>query len=55
MGERGGRCDDGLRQADLEAAGERVLRTTPEQAILDPRQLIRRLTAAGAPYTDPQP
>jgi hypothetical protein len=47
--------DDALRQGDLEAAGERVLRTTLEQAVLDPRQLIRRLAAAGAPYTDPQP
>lgn len=43
---------DAARQADLEAAGERVLRTTVEQAILDPRQLVRRLKAAGAPYTD---
>ena len=46
---------DGDRQADLEAAGERVLRTSVEQAIHKPRQLIRRLRAAGAPYTDAQP
>ncbi len=46
---------DAARQADLEAAGERVLRTTAEQAIREPRQLIRRLRAAGAPYTHPQP
>lgn len=46
---------DAARQADLEAAGERVLRTTAEQAIREPRQLIRRLRAAGAPYTGPQP
>jgi hypothetical protein len=45
---------DTARQADLEAAGERVLRTTPAQAILHPRKLIQRLTAAGAPYTDRQ-
>ena len=42
------------RQAELEAAGERVLRTTAEQAIREPRQLIGRLHAAGAPYTDAQ-
>lgn len=41
---------DASRQADLEAAGERVLRTTVEQAIRAPAQLVRRLTAAGAPY-----
>ncbi|MDP2710724.1 MAG: type IV toxin-antitoxin system AbiEi family antitoxin domain-containing protein [Solirubrobacteraceae bacterium] len=40
---------DAERQADLEAAGERVLRTTQEQALLHPRQLIERLIAAGAP------
>jgi len=43
------------RQAELEAAGERVLRTTKAQALADPRQLFARLTAAGAPYTDAQP
>lgn len=43
---------DAERQADLEAAGERVLRTTAAQAIVEPRQLARRLAAAGAPYTD---
>ena len=46
---------DADRQADLEAAGERVLRTTLQQAILDPGRLVRRLRAAGAPYTDAQP
>jgi very-short-patch-repair endonuclease len=46
---------DADRQAELEAAGERVLRTTKEQALADPRQLVARLTAAGAPYTDAQP
>ncbi len=46
---------DAARQADMDAAGERVLRTTLEQAILHPRQLVQRLAAAGAPYTDRQP
>ena len=46
---------DAERQADLEADGERVLRTTAGQAIRAPRQLIRRLRAAGAPYTAAQP
>lgn len=41
--------DDAARQADLESAGERVLRTTREQAIARPQQLIGRLVAAGAP------
>ncbi len=40
---------DADRQAELEAAGERVLRTTREQAIRAPQQLVARLTAAGAP------
>ena len=40
---------DAARQAELEAAGERVLRTTKEQALADPRQLCARLAAAGAP------
>ena len=39
----------------LEATGERVLRTTLEQALGHPRQLMARLHAAGAPYTDRQP
>ena len=39
---------DAERQAELEAAGERVLRTTLEQALLRPHQLVRRLQAAGA-------
>jgi len=42
---------DGARQADLEAAGERVIRTTLEQARARPGQLVRRLVAAGAPRT----
>jgi very-short-patch-repair endonuclease len=45
---------DAARQADLEAAGERVLRTTLQQAIQRPDQLVARLRAAGAPYTDRQ-
>ena len=40
---------DADRQAELEAAGERVLRTTRAQAIRAPRQLVERLDAAGAP------
>jgi hypothetical protein len=40
---------DAERQADLEASGERVLRTTLTQALLRPRQLVDRLLAAGAP------
>ena len=40
---------DAARQAELEAAGERVLRTTRERALADPRQLVTRLLAAGAP------
>ena len=43
---------DADRQADLEAAGERVLRTTLERARADPQQLVRRLHAAGAPDAD---
>ncbi|MBA3746638.1 MAG: type IV toxin-antitoxin system AbiEi family antitoxin domain-containing protein [Solirubrobacterales bacterium] len=57
---------DAARQADLEAVGERVLRTTREQALIAPDQLVTRLAAAGAPrappkgrtiapYTDAQP
>ena len=46
---------DAERQAELEAAGERVLRTTKDQALANPRQLFARLAAAGAPYTDAQP
>ena len=45
---------DAERQAELEAAGERILRTTLEQATHSPRRLAARLIAAGAPYTDPQ-
>lgn len=40
---------DADRQAELEAVGERVLRTTREQAIRAPQQLVERLLAAGAP------
>ena len=40
---------DAERQAELEAAGERVLRTTREQARRAPHQLVARLLAAGAP------
>jgi very-short-patch-repair endonuclease len=40
---------DATRQADLEARGERVLRTTRQQAEAHPRQLVQRLHAAGAP------
>lgn len=45
---------DAERQADLQAAGERVVRTRREHALADPRRLVRRLVAAGAPYTDRQ-
>jgi very-short-patch-repair endonuclease/predicted transcriptional regulator of viral defense system len=45
---------DATRQADLEAAGERVLRTTLQQATTNPSQLLARIHQAGAPYTDPQ-
>ena len=40
---------DTERQAELEAAGERVLRTTLDQARANPAQLFARLHAAGAP------
>jgi hypothetical protein len=40
---------DAERQAELEAAGERVLRTTLEQARANPLQLFARLDAAAAP------
>ena len=40
---------DADRQAELEAAGERVLRTTRDQASAAPQQLVARLVAAGAP------
>jgi hypothetical protein len=40
---------DAERQAELEAAGHRVLRTTMQQALAHPRQLFARLDAAGAP------
>jgi very-short-patch-repair endonuclease len=41
--------DDKLRQAQLEAAGERVVRVTKAQARTNPRQTLQRLRAAGAP------
>lgn len=41
---------DAERQADLEASGERVPRTRRDQALGDPRRLVARLVAAGAPY-----
>ena len=41
--------DDRERQADLEAAGERVLRTTKAQVLRDPPRFFARLQAAGAP------
>ena len=44
---------DAARQAELEAAGERVLRTTCEQALQDPAALFARLDAAGAPRPSP--
>ena len=40
---------DAARQAELEAVGERVLRTTCEHALQDPAALVARLAAAGAP------
>ncbi|MDQ3722623.1 MAG: hypothetical protein M3376_06055 [Actinomycetota bacterium] len=43
------------RQADLEAVGERVLRTTREQALLAPNKLVARLLAAGAPRARREP
>ncbi len=46
---------DATRQATLEARGERVLRTTKRQAQEHPAQLLQRLRAAGAPYTQSQP
>ncbi|HUR85770.1 MAG TPA: type IV toxin-antitoxin system AbiEi family antitoxin domain-containing protein [Solirubrobacteraceae bacterium] len=45
---------DATRQAALEAQGERVLRTTKQQAQDHPHQLVQRLRAAGAPYTETQ-
>ncbi len=43
------REDDGERQARLEAAGERVLRVSWQQALTRPRQTVARLVAAGVP------
>ena len=43
------RADDAERQALLEAAGERVIRVTWEQATAHVAQTCARLTAAGAP------
>jgi hypothetical protein len=41
--------DDAERQADLEAAGERVLRVTYTQATKHAKRTLARLRAAGAP------
>ena len=46
---------DADRQAELEAAGERVLRTTRDQARRAPQQLVARLLAAGAPRAQGRP
>ena len=46
---------DADRQADLEAAGERVLRTSRDQALRAPQQLVARLLAAGAPRARHEP
>ena len=43
------REDDAERQAILEAAGERVVRVSRQQAIARPAQTLARLRAAGAP------
>jgi hypothetical protein len=43
------RIDDADRQSLLEAAGERVIRVTDEQAKRDPRRTLARLRAAGVP------
>ena len=42
--------EDARRQADLEVAGERVLRVTYAQATREPERTLARLRAAGAPY-----
>jgi very-short-patch-repair endonuclease len=47
------RADDAERQALLEAAGERVVRITWQQAIARPDETLARLRAAGAPPTAP--
>ena len=43
------REDDAERQALLEAHGERVLRATWRQAVVEPERTLARLRAAGAP------
>ena len=43
------REDDAVRQALLEAHGERVLRVTWDQAVARPRETLARVRAAGAP------
>jgi very-short-patch-repair endonuclease/predicted transcriptional regulator of viral defense system len=43
------REDDAARQALLEAHGERVLRVTWTQALMQPHQTLARIRAAGAP------
>jgi hypothetical protein len=49
------REDDVERQAELEAAGFRVLRVTWKQVIAQPAQTLKRLRAAGAPGARPPP
>ena len=43
------RADDAERQALLEAAGERVVRVTWEQAVARQRATLHRVATAGAP------
>jgi very-short-patch-repair endonuclease len=43
------REDDAIRQALLEAHGERVIRVTWEQTVVHPEQTLARIRAAGAP------
>jgi len=43
------REDDAIRQALLEAHGERVVRVTWDQVISHRRQTLARFTSAGAP------
>ena len=45
------RADDLVRQARLEARGERVVRVTWRQAIQHPQQTLTRIQQAGAPRT----
>ncbi len=43
--------EDRERQADLEADGQRVLRTTKAQVLRDPARFLARLRLAGAPQS----